>query len=198
MSDFMLLGILRMPFETDDGNVAFTQFRSAARSAADRIEALTAERDAALVEAEQWRLSHGHLDQLAVDLSVRLISAGVWSEPMQEGEDGTEADYIACCANILEAVDRLTAERDIAVADLAALKQAIAAKGGSEHAPTQDAYDAACRALSSWRNRAAKAEAERDRLRAAGEKAICHITGYGEASTARIELRAALKGDSHD
>ena len=40
--------------------------------------------------------------------------------------------------------------------------------------------------------------AERDRLREAGEKAICHITGYGEASTARIELRAALKGESHD
>ena len=38
--------------------------------------------------------------------------------------------------------------------------------------------------------------AERDRLRAAGEKAICHITGYGEASTARIELRAALKGET--
>ena len=39
---------------------------------------------------------------------------------------------------------------------------------------------------------------ERDRLREAGEKAICHITGYGEASTARIELRAALKGESHE
>ena len=38
--------------------------------------------------------------------------------------------------------------------------------------------------------------AERDRLREAGEKAICHITGYGEASTARIELRAALKGET--
>ena len=45
MSDFMLLGILRMPIEADDGVVAFTQFRSAARSAADRIEQLTAERD---------------------------------------------------------------------------------------------------------------------------------------------------------
>ena len=38
--------------------------------------------------------------------------------------------------------------------------------------------------------------AERDRLRTAGEKALCHITGYGEASTARIELRAALKGET--
>ena len=45
------------------------------------------------------------------------------------------------------------------------------------------------------KKRAEAAEAERDRLRAAGEKAICHITGYGEASTARIELRAALKGE---
>ena len=45
MSDFMLLGILRMPIEADCGIVAFTQFRSAARSAADRIEQLTAERD---------------------------------------------------------------------------------------------------------------------------------------------------------
>jgi len=45
MTDFMLLGILRMPIKADDGVVAFTQFRSAARSAADRIEALTAERD---------------------------------------------------------------------------------------------------------------------------------------------------------
>lgn len=45
MSDFMLLGILRMPIEADGGIVAFTQFRSAARSAADRIEQLTAERD---------------------------------------------------------------------------------------------------------------------------------------------------------
>jgi hypothetical protein len=42
MGDFMLLGILRMPIEADGGIVAFTQFRSAARSAADRIEALTA------------------------------------------------------------------------------------------------------------------------------------------------------------
>ena len=44
--------------------------------------------------------------------------------------------------------------------------------------------------------RAEKAEAENARLREAGEKAICHITGYGEASTARIELRAALKGET--
>jgi hypothetical protein len=41
MGDFMLLGILRMPIEADGGIVAFTQFRSAARSAAERIEALT-------------------------------------------------------------------------------------------------------------------------------------------------------------
>ena len=47
MSDFMLLGILRMPIEADGGIVAFTQFRSAAMSAAERIEALTAERDRA-------------------------------------------------------------------------------------------------------------------------------------------------------
>lgn len=77
-----------------------------------QVDALTTERDAALAEVEQWRLSHGHLDQLAVDLSVRLIIAGVWPKPMHEGEDGTEAEYIACCANILEAVGRLTAERD--------------------------------------------------------------------------------------
>ena len=44
--------------------------------------------------------------------------------------------------------------------------------------------------------RAKTAEAENARLREAGEKAICHITGYGEASTARIELRAALKGET--
>jgi hypothetical protein len=43
MTDFMLIGTLRMPIEADDGVVAFTQFRSAARSAADRIEALTAD-----------------------------------------------------------------------------------------------------------------------------------------------------------
>ena len=62
--------------------------------------------------------------------------------------------------------DALTAERDIAVADFAALKLAIAAKGGNEHAPTQDAYDAACQALGKHRARAEAAEAERDALTA--------------------------------
>ena len=88
------------------------EYESAWLTAEGKLADVEAERDAALAEVEQWRLSHGHLDQLAVDLSVRLISVDVWPEPMQEGEDGTEADYIACCANILEAVDRLTAERD--------------------------------------------------------------------------------------
>ena len=46
MSDFRLLGRLRMPIEADDdGVVAFTQISTAMQAAADRIEQLTAERD---------------------------------------------------------------------------------------------------------------------------------------------------------
>ena len=56
MSDFMLLGILRMPIEADGGVVAFTQFRSAARSAADRIEQLTAEREALEQDNHRWKM----------------------------------------------------------------------------------------------------------------------------------------------
>ena len=66
----MLLGILRMPIEADDGVVAFTQFRSAARSAADRIEQLTAERDRLREALNQSRLAFaGHVSvQSAIDM----------------------------------------------------------------------------------------------------------------------------------
>lgn len=58
--------------------------------------------------------------------------------------------------------------------ELAGLREAIRIKGGNEHAPTQDAYDAACNALHAQRARAITAEtalaertAERDRMREA-------------------------------
>ena len=69
MTDFMLLGILRMPIEADDGVVAFTQFRSAARSAADRIEQLTAERDARIDPAEVQALINAAEPMLATALA---------------------------------------------------------------------------------------------------------------------------------
>ena len=68
MTDFMLIGTLRMPIEADDGVVAFTQFRSAARSAADRIEALTAERDEALNQLDGARYSVEVLEKRVADL----------------------------------------------------------------------------------------------------------------------------------
>ena len=109
----------------------------------------------------------------------------------------------AACHEAWTKIEALTAERDIAVADLAALKQAIAAKGGSEHAPTQDAYDAACRALISWRNRADKAEADNARLREALSGLLADIQDYqrinsfgGENNHWQVIARAALKGET--
>ena len=69
MSDFMLLGILRMPIEADSNAVAFTQFRSSAREAANRIEALTAERDARIDPAEVQALVNAAEPMLATALA---------------------------------------------------------------------------------------------------------------------------------
>lgn len=82
-----------------------------------------------------------------------------------------ETDLSNCAADRIEALTKQV--REMALDVLASSGQA------------QEAYAAQL-----------AAEAERDRLREAGEKALCHITGYGEASTARIELRAALKGET--
>jgi hypothetical protein len=51
-----------------------------------------------------------------------------------------------------------------AEADLKALRDAIAIKGGNEHSPTQDAYDAACVALQIHREWAEVAKADNARL----------------------------------
>jgi hypothetical protein len=47
-----------------------------------------------------------------------------------------------------------------AAARLREVDEAIAAKGGTIHSPTQDAYDAACRAIEKHRDRADAAEAK--------------------------------------
>ncbi len=54
-----------------------------------------------------------------------------------------------------------------AEAEVARLTAAIAVKGGTEHAPTEDAYLAACAAIEKHRTRADKAEAENARLKKA-------------------------------
>ena len=139
--------------------------------ASDMLEILLAERD-----------EHRRIAAISVDL-VRAAKAD--AERLHEAEgkklkktiEALTADrdqlyegWNACRSLALETIaraeaaeaerDALTAERDTAVADFAALKLAIAVKGGNEHAPTQDAYDAACRALGKHRARAEAAEAE--------------------------------------
>ena len=121
MSDFMLLGILRMPIEADDGIVAFTQFRSAARSAADRIEQLTAERDrlrAALIEERTETLWNAYGTGMERDGRWRhmCMSDGEWLE-FECGLDNSQPDHPA---DVVKAAIPFAAERFVAA--LVALK----------------------------------------------------------------------------
>jgi hypothetical protein len=62
-----------------------------------------------------------------------------------------DAAFIAAAHNdlpaLLDEIDRLRAENDKAKQELKRICDAIAVKGGTEHAPTEDAYERACAAL---------------------------------------------------
>ena len=86
----------------------------------------------------------------------------IWFDPDKNGIGWTteQREAMTCDVEYVLA-SRLTA----AVAENDAMRSAIRAKGGTEHAPTEYAYLAACRAIEKHRERADAAEAEIARLR---------------------------------
>jgi hypothetical protein len=62
--------------------------------------------------------------------------------------------------------DDANARADRLERELERVRKAIATKGGTEHAPTQDAYEMACKAIEKHRARADRLENERDEARA--------------------------------
>ena len=114
MSDFMLLGILRMPIEADDGVVAFTQFRSAARSAADRIEVLIAERDGLLrcVTDNHVALCRAEAAEAERDAAYARGYADAETE-ISKSALGQKNDFLhSQYANAADYIKALTSERD--------------------------------------------------------------------------------------
>lgn len=91
-------------------------------------------------------------------------------------------------AALTDALARLTAERDAAVERIAEMERAIVAKGGGLHAPTEDAYLAACRAVEGHRARADAAVGRAER--AAPDFGTPEFDALVEAATAWAETMA--------
>lgn len=96
MSDAMLLGVLRMPYElTMSDDLSRAQFHQRAQQAADRIES-DADRIAAL-EAENEALKSGWKAQ-------RELRDAVWNLMQMKGRHNTEISYRRLEAIYLKAV----------------------------------------------------------------------------------------------
>ena len=111
----------------------------------------------------QEQLAAWRLDNPRNELALAAIAAWVNCAPERlpkEMRAHTCPATKAAWARVGEAVNASAIARaERAEAEVHRLRSAIAAKGGTEHAPTQDAYDAACRAIEKHRERAERAEA---------------------------------------
>jgi len=100
-------------------------------------------------------------------------------------------------------IERLTAEKDAAERELKRILDAIEVKGGSEHAPTEWAYQAACDA---WRKRldlhreaeARATTAERDLAEARAEverfrSERSYIVGFNDGFAEAVEQQREVK-----
>ena len=136
MSDFMLLGILRMPIEADGGIVAFTQFRSAAMSAAERIEALTAERDRAEDELYELQQTCITLRGENEALTAELQASNELGKALEE-DAGQLREEVARLREVLTALHKqalmLRGEQSYREFARAVEKQARAALKGDSH-----------------------------------------------------------------
>lgn len=98
-----------------------------------RADIHAAELAEAVAENERWRAAKGPFDDALCDLSSRLIMAEQWPANVSDDQqEGTEADYRACCANVVAGVD-------LALSTIATLRAEVARLTGERWQPIETA-----------------------------------------------------------
>lgn len=88
-------------------------------------------------------------------------------------------------------VERMSADNSYLQGELTRIKEAIKIKGGDEHAPTQDAYDAACRALQ-------RQHEENDTLRVEHNEMVKEFIGIAKDGSEICQTCRAMNESSLD
>lgn len=171
------------------------------------IPEILAELQAAVDEVSAERRRYGYI---AETIRVNALRHGATTEQVEDFIHGRTsfvnwmADIVqrqseaqaAALAALRERADEVETANVLLEVELHRIHEAIKMKGGTEHSPTEDAYNAACAAIVKHKARADEAEAELSALRAERD-ALVEATEFARN---RLEVIADERwnGDARD